>query len=151
MAKLTDRESVVKRWILYANDDEKLYFGTIKADLGLAFAFTNNHHAQQAIEKWLKALLILNKIQPPKTHDLVRLCSMLKEFYPELNNDVWESRFVELTKFAVNTKYPDLEIDANGNLFEDEEEEEVDQVLIEEALQATKAFVYKHLPFEMPN
>ena len=35
-------------------------------------------HAQQCIEKYLKAILILEKVVPPRTHDLIELNQLLE-------------------------------------------------------------------------
>ena len=42
------------------------------------------YHAQQSAEKALKAILVKNDIDPPKVHDLVRLCEMCGEFCKEI-------------------------------------------------------------------
>ena len=42
-------------------------------------------HCQQAAEKYLKAFLVYNDLEPPKTHDLIelaRLCSNYDKDFP---------------------------------------------------------------------
>lgn len=59
-------------------------------------------HAEQAVEKLLKALLALLGQTYPATHDLIRLVDMLKE------HDVEAARFdefVEYTPYAVQFRY----------------------------------------------
>jgi len=61
-------------------------------------------HCQQFVEKLLKALLTLNNIEAPKTHDLRRLIQLAEPFAPELSllADVSD----ELTIHGVETRYP---------------------------------------------
>ncbi len=65
-------------------------------------------HSQQAAEKALKAVITALKIQPPKTHDIEKLLNILDK------NNVYTSllekeRIGELTKYAVEARYPDFE------------------------------------------
>jgi len=61
-------------------------------------------HCQQFVEKLLKALLTLNNIEAPKTHDLRRLIQLAEPFAPELSllADVSD----ELTIHGVEARYP---------------------------------------------
>ncbi len=61
-------------------------------------------HAQQCVEKYLKALLFESEIQFPKIHDLGKLLSLLREAYPQLQ-DLSDKALV-LTAFAVEFRYP---------------------------------------------
>lgn len=69
-------------------------------------------HAQQAVEKGLKALLSLDNITYRKMHDLEELFSMLED-----SENVLPSEFralTDLSEFAVQFRYELLEdIDAN--------------------------------------
>ena len=60
-------------------------------------------HAQQCVEKYLKAFLVVEGIDFPKTHDIERLVSMLPE-------SLWLKLSVEeqrrLTDYATVTRYP---------------------------------------------
>ena len=63
-------------------------------------------HAQQAVEKGLKAVLALNNVVYPRTHDLVLLIDLLKDAgvaLPEALDDVRR-----LNPFAVTVRYGDL-------------------------------------------
>jgi HEPN domain-containing protein len=68
-------------------------------------------HCQQAIEKYLKALLICHKIDFPKTHDLVKLLDLSKEKDSFLNGVRKELNL--LNPFAVGFRYPGDNIDAS--------------------------------------
>lgn len=72
-------------------------------------------HAQQCVEKYLKALLFRSEIQFPKVHDLGKLLSLLREKYPQLQD--FSDKAAVLTAFAVEFRYP-------GELAEIEDSEE---------------------------
>ena len=61
-------------------------------------------HCQQAAEKYLKAFLVYNDQEPPKTHDLieiVKLCSVFNADFSALNQ-----KCDFLIPFASRTRYP---------------------------------------------
>lgn len=62
-------------------------------------------HAQQHVEKLLKALLTQEEIETPKTHDLRRLIQLGVEFVPELSAFLDEAD--ALSTHGVSTRYPD--------------------------------------------
>ncbi|GFO62234.1 HEPN domain-containing protein [Geomonas paludis] len=61
-------------------------------------------HAQQAIEKVLKAVLVAHGQNASKTHDLVRLLTEVLEFIPELSQ--YEDSLEEITEYGVAVRYP---------------------------------------------
>ncbi len=61
-------------------------------------------HAQQCVEKLIKALLIHLGAVPPKTHDLVYLDQLLADACPNWSWPVEELRF--LSRAAVAFRYP---------------------------------------------
>ena len=61
-------------------------------------------HAQQAAEKFLKALLVSHGQQPPKIHDLTRLLTICLAHAPELVS--FADDFVFLSPLAVLSRYP---------------------------------------------
>lgn len=69
-------------------------------------------HAQQTVEKLLKAWLCIVGVKYERTHDLQNLFSLLKD-----NNQIVPASFEELdylTDFAVNFRYDSFEsLDAN--------------------------------------
>jgi HEPN domain-containing protein len=92
-------------WLHYARADLALACKDIGPDdIKTLFAF----HAQQCAEKALKAILIANSKEPPRTHDLAFLIHLVSEFEP-----VPTECFIaaELTVFAVSARYPDYEED----------------------------------------
>jgi HEPN domain-containing protein len=61
-------------------------------------------HCQQAAEKYLKAFLVYNDQEPPKTHDLIeltRLCSNFDKDFP-----VIIPKCEYLLPFTAQTRYP---------------------------------------------
>lgn len=60
---------------------------------------------QQSVEKSLKALLLYKEIPFPKTHSIATLITLLKEQSIDLPEFILDS--AQLTKYAVNTRYPD--------------------------------------------
>lgn len=60
-------------------------------------------HLQQAIEKFLKALLSRNNIKFPKVHDIEKLIEICNENNIQLPDYVED--FIDLTPFAVEFRY----------------------------------------------
>jgi HEPN domain-containing protein len=61
-------------------------------------------HAQQCVEKYLKAWLTQQEIDFPRTHDLEALAKQCLPSLPDLDALMDELRF--LTSFAVEIRYP---------------------------------------------
>ncbi len=67
---------VVREWIEKADNDLKTAAHTIKLGADCP-TDTVCFHAQQCVEKYLKALLVLRRCDFPRTHDLERLRDLL--------------------------------------------------------------------------
>lgn len=91
-------------------------------------------HAQQAIEKMLKAVLSLAEIRYRRTHDLVELIDLVRErripFPPELDD------IRRLTPFAAEFRYDDLPL---------EPEEPFDRAWALECVRKTRAWAESRL------
>ena len=61
-------------------------------------------HAQQCVEKLIKALLIRHEQIPPRSHDLPGLSRLLRSVEPAWNWD--EAELTDLTDAAVDDRYP---------------------------------------------
>jgi len=61
-------------------------------------------HCQQAVEKYLKALLTAGKIEFSKTHNLKELLDLLAKMNPSLSRELKEVH--SLTPYAIFTRYP---------------------------------------------
>ncbi|MDA8325330.1 MAG: HEPN domain-containing protein [Nitrospiraceae bacterium] len=59
-------------------------------------------HAQQCIEKYLKAFLVMKNIAFPKTHDIVSIVGLLPAMPILMSTDEQEL----LTGYAVTVRYP---------------------------------------------
>ncbi|MFM2433167.1 MAG: hypothetical protein RLZZ511_4381 [Cyanobacteriota bacterium] len=66
-------------------------------------------HAQQAIEKALKALLTANQVAFPRTHDLLRVLDLTLALMPDL--DIYRKQFADMETYAVDMRYPGLGFD----------------------------------------
>jgi HEPN domain-containing protein len=64
-----DQNEYLKNWIFRANEDIAVIENLFKSEPEL-FASSICYHAQQAVEKFLKAYLVFQNIDFPKTHDL---------------------------------------------------------------------------------
>ena len=94
---------VIKEWLAKADGD----FRTAQRELAAVEAPNLDavcFHAQQCIEKLMKALLIARGELPPKTHDLVFLADTLFCGNPDWQWPEDELRF--LSRAAVAFRYP---------------------------------------------
>jgi HEPN domain-containing protein len=100
---------LAKGWIAKADSDLATADLVVK---GSGPFDTACYHAQQAIEKCLKAVLALTGAAIPRTHNLEELGDRVTEAMPTLALDADE--LAEITPFAVELRYdpdfwPDLE------------------------------------------
>jgi HEPN domain-containing protein len=61
-------------------------------------------HSQQAVEKYLKAVLVLHQVEFPKSHDIEKLLHLARPAQPELVDTLFEAKW--LTPFGVDIRYP---------------------------------------------
>ena len=94
------RRYYAKLWLKFAGEDLEASRTLLKRGLIRLAAY----HLQQAAEKSLKALLILQGSEIPRTHDIERLMNLLNAFY-SIPRDLWDA--VNLTEYASTTRYPD--------------------------------------------
>jgi len=93
---------VVTEWVDKAGGDYLTATREINADPANYDAVC--FHAQQCIEKLLKAALIARGKLPAKTHDLVVLSDLLRSIEPQWHWPVEELRL--LSRSAVSFRYP---------------------------------------------
>jgi HEPN domain-containing protein len=89
-------------WAERAEEDYLLALSAMRRKSPLTYDAT--FHAQQCIEKYLKALLISRQVAFPRTHDLAALgvlCQRARIILP-IDDDALEL----LTAYAVETRYP---------------------------------------------
>ena len=94
---------LIEEWIYKAEEDFESAVYLFKKDKK-AVPDSVCFHCQQCIEKYLKAFLISNDIEPPEIHDLQRLkaiCSEVDESFEEVSGEL-----DILNAYAVNFRYP---------------------------------------------
>lgn len=102
---MPDRENVlavVREWAVKAEHDLTNAIHTLK--LGDACPTdTVCFHAQQCVEKYLKALLVQEGIEFPKTHDLESLIALLPRHARPVLTPEEQGK---LTEYATGARYP---------------------------------------------
>lgn len=94
--------AVAREWVTKAENDLKTAVHT----LALGEECPTDvvcFHAQQCVEKYLKAVLVLEGIDFPKIHDIGELVALLPQAV-NLDTTVEEQR--RLTEYATVTRYP---------------------------------------------
>jgi HEPN domain-containing protein len=105
MSETKKLHKVIKQWLEHAEEDLRL------ANHALKLSSSRPHrliafHAQQCVEKYLKAFLALKKVDFPYTHNI----SLLLEMSSGHAAWVKELREAEtLTDYAVTARYPGTE------------------------------------------
>ena len=96
--------ALVKQWLLRAQSNlDRARAGKIRETIlyeDLCF------DCQQAVEKYLKALLIAHDVESPHTHIIANLMETLEQNKIPVPDDIKSS--VDLTEYAVHTRYPGL-------------------------------------------
>ena len=97
------RKKLIGQWLKKADEDYFLIEHLIKGEdpflIPIAF------HAQQAVEKYLKAYLTHKQVDFPKTHDIRKLLKLITPLNPGLSNDLADCD--SLTPYGVEIRYPD--------------------------------------------
>jgi HEPN domain-containing protein len=95
-----EQQRLAQEWLALAEEDLSLAQELhAKSSHLLSLCF----HAQQAAEKFLKALLAHRRIAFNRTHDIENLVNRLPE---ELGNSLRLHDILDLTEYAVDTRYP---------------------------------------------
>ncbi len=96
------KTTVAREWVVKAESDLKTAAYILKIGKGCP-TDTVCFHAQQCVEKYLKAFLVSKDIDFPKTHDIGRLVTLLPE-------NIWLRLSIEeqrrLTSYATVMRYP---------------------------------------------
>jgi HEPN domain-containing protein len=93
---------VVNEWVNKAENDLKTALHTLEMDDDCP-TDTACFHAQQVVEKYLKALLTFKGIAFPKTHNLEEIMALLPPSFRPQFDDKDQDR---LTEYATVTRYP---------------------------------------------
>lgn len=97
-----DKEDVIEEWIKYAEMDREtvdILFNSYNKPYEIIC-----YHCEQAVEKYLKACLIMFDIPVIKTHDLIELNLMCIN-----KNDLFstiEKECSDLTDYGIQVRYP---------------------------------------------
>ncbi len=94
--------TVVREWVEKAENDLKNAVNTLKMGADCP-TDTVCFHAQQVVEKYLKALLVFRGINFPKTHNIEELVALLPARDRPKLSDAEQDR---LTDYATITRYP---------------------------------------------
>lgn len=95
-------KAITREWIKKAEEDYRVAIRESKAKP--ANHSTVCFHSQQAIEKYMKAVLQENEISFTKIHDLEILLKECKKIIPLLKD--YRSQLIWLTEFGVAARYP---------------------------------------------
>lgn len=98
-----EHKEYLRQWLIKANEDIQVIERLSGEDISL-FTSTICFHAQQAVEKFLKAYLVFKSINFKKTHDLDYLLSECKKLNPEAFGGL---DLKNLSEFGVSVRYPD--------------------------------------------
>ena len=93
---------LVRQWIAKAEEDLAVARQLLRENT--LFASTVCFHAQQAAEKWLKAVLTQTQAPFPKTHDLAILLDLLAAASPDVTHILTDA--VTLSAYGVECRYP---------------------------------------------
>ena len=88
-----------QRWIRFAEEDLKAAEILFREGIYNQVCF----HAQQCVEKCIKAVFLAQRRLPPKVHAIARLLSLL-ETHPF---EGLEEELMLLDRFYISTRYPD--------------------------------------------
>jgi HEPN domain-containing protein len=95
-----DLKRYVQQWIGKADEDRLVVHQLLEAD-SIARG-TMGFHCQQATEKYLKAYLIFNGIEPERTHNLeflLQRCAAIDTSFSEID-------LLNLTDYGIEVRYP---------------------------------------------
>ena len=99
-----DKQTELRQWIEIANSDLTTAQYLAKNMQPVSYEIVC-FHCQQAAEKYLKWVLVLHDIEPPKIHDLEELEKLCENIAPQF--ETLFGKCAALTEYAVHTRYPD--------------------------------------------
>ena len=129
-----DKHTELQQWIEIANNDLTVAQHIAKDMWPIPYAIVC-FHCQQAAEKYLKWVLVLHDIDPPKIHDLEELGKLCEKINPQF--ETLYEKCATLSEYAVHTRYPD--------------EKRLEKIDMERALQyamAVRDFIKSQFPHQ---
>ena len=97
-----DKEDHIKKWLFRAKEDLSV-LNRLADDEIEFYTSTICFHAQQSVEKNLKAFLVYHDVDFPRTHDVDFLLDECQKIDPSN----FEIDLKSLTEFGVSVRYPD--------------------------------------------
>ena len=97
-----EKKNYIKNWLYRANEDISVINTLIKYGTDY-YTSTICFHAQQAVEKFLKAFLVYHDIDFPRTHDVDFLLLECQK----INKETFAIDLKSLADFGVTLRYPD--------------------------------------------
>ncbi|MCX5828890.1 MAG: HEPN domain-containing protein [Deltaproteobacteria bacterium] len=97
-----ERLRKVRKWLSYADEDLRFAQHGLKLTTSVPYRLIA-YHAQQCVEKGLKAYLVYKGIDFPYTHNISRLLELCAE-YAAWTEQIEDAE--ELTPYAITTRYP---------------------------------------------
>ena len=97
-----EKEEYLRNWVFRAREDIAVIDSLFDTD-PVFYSSTICFHAQQAVEKFLKAFLVYHNIDFPRTHDVDFLLLECKK----IDSKNFEFELGSLSDFGVNIRYPD--------------------------------------------
>jgi HEPN domain-containing protein len=99
--------TVLREWVQKAENDLKAAVQILK--LGKAAPMdTICFHAQQCVEKYLKAVLVQHRTPVPKTHNIQVIMKLVP---PRRRLEILGDEQKQLTAYAAMTRYPEAGLD----------------------------------------
>jgi HEPN domain-containing protein len=99
-------KKITEEWISKAEEDYLVAIRELRADPPALNAVC--FHAQQCIEKYIKAILQENDIEFEKIHDLDILLQKSRSFISALGD--YRDDLIKLSAYAVDVRYPGFEV-----------------------------------------
>jgi HEPN domain-containing protein len=96
------KKVIVRQWLAKADQDMKVSEALLAAEQ--PFLYPACFHAQQAAEKYLKALLTWHQIEFPKTHAIEQLLDLIKHADAETALSLRDAAV--LSPYGVDIRYP---------------------------------------------
>ena len=97
-----EKSDYIKNWLFRANEDLAV-MEDLRNSNPEGFTSTICFHAQQAVEKFLKAFLAFSDIDFPRTHDVDYLLMECQK----IDSASFDIDLKSLTEFGVSVRYPD--------------------------------------------
>jgi HEPN domain-containing protein len=97
-----DPEGIARQWVEKADNDLRAAEHILTLVEECPFD-TACFHAQQCVEKYIKAVLVLHSIEFPRTHDLEALLHLLPA---AVSAGIDLSRILVLNRYSVEARYP---------------------------------------------